>query len=100
MTEMILITPDDLTARIQAAINGAFIQFMEALIIPTPIEASNEVLVSQVELGRLLNVSVQTIIAQREKGNIPYHRIGGKPLYMLSEVKKALKVKTKKLRRA
>jgi hypothetical protein len=99
MTEMILITPDDLTARIQAAVNEAFIQFMEALIIPTPIEPTKEVLVSQIELGRLLNVSVQTIISQREKGNIPSHRIGDKPLYMVSEVMKALEVKTKKLRR-
>jgi hypothetical protein len=100
MTEMILITPDDLAARIQVAVNRAFIQFMEALIIPTPIEPNKEALVTQGELCKRLNVSVQTVIAQREKGIIPSYRVGGKPLYMISEVIKALEVKTKKLRRA
>lgn len=89
--QMILMSPADVSALFQTAIEKTLAEFTQKLRFneQTP---TIEKPVTQAELAKFLGVTEQTLGNHRNKGKIPFIQIGSRVLYKTSEVIRALEV--------
>jgi excisionase family DNA binding protein len=87
----IISTPSELQALIDSSVKQAF----EKLSPNFKRDETNDTPVSTKEICKFLNITEPTLIRWRQKGKIPFLRIGGRLMYQKSAVVEALSKNTR-----